>query len=76
MALFKDLPAPLEPSLQAVTEAFLQWQWNDYLSVEVPEEYLEEIRGLEDGGASIGIKGVGAMITKYLDHTSSLGNML
>ena len=34
---------------------FLQWQWRDYLSKQVPEEYLEELRGMTAGGYAAGL---------------------
>ena len=35
---------------------FLQWQWRDWLSKQVPQEYFEELRGLTDGGYAAGVK--------------------
>jgi hypothetical protein len=40
---------PLEPIVQSLVEWFLDWQWNDYLSKQVPSEYMEETRGLREG---------------------------
>jgi hypothetical protein len=53
-SFFKDFE-DIEPLLQKVTEAFLDWQWADYLSQQVPQEYLDELRGLKEGGESIGV---------------------
>lgn len=51
-SLFGDIP--IEPVLQKVTEAFLDWQWDDYLSKQVPQEYMDELDGLKAGGVANG----------------------
>lgn len=45
-----------EPAAAALVGKVLDWQWDDYLSKQVPEEYIEELKGLTAGGFSIGIK--------------------
>lgn len=40
---------PFEPAVQYIVELFLDWQWKDYLSKQVPAEYIEESKGLHDG---------------------------
>ena len=44
-----------EPSVQKIADVFLDWQWNDYLSKQVPKVYLDEIRGLTAGGIASGM---------------------
>jgi hypothetical protein len=29
----------------AAFESFLDWQWEDYLSKQIPQEYIDEIKG-------------------------------
>mmetsp|Transcript_16337 Transcript_16337/g.27334 ORF Transcript_16337/g.27334 Transcript_16337/m.27334 type:complete len:509 (-) Transcript_16337:406-1932(-) len=43
-----------EPLLAQLFNEFLDWQWDNYLSVQVPEEYFEELRGLTAGGHAAG----------------------
>lgn len=65
-ALFKDYPK-LEPKLQQITEEFMDWQWNKYLSKDVPQEYLDELKGLTDGYNSLNkndSKDLGAIISR------------
>lgn len=53
-SLLGDYPK-LEQPLTDIIELFLDWQWTSYLSVDVPQEYLDELSGLRDGGASVGV---------------------
>ena len=57
--------APLE---QGALELFLDWQWNDYMASELPEQYHEELRGATAGGAAAGVPGVkvGTLLTRGL----------
>lgn len=48
-ALFGDYPK-LEPTFIELTEWFMDWQWDDYLSVQVPQEYFDELDGVKAGG--------------------------
>jgi hypothetical protein len=41
LSLFGDIR--IEPALQELTEMFLDWQWDAYLSKDVPQEYLDEV---------------------------------
>jgi hypothetical protein len=34
-----------EPLLTKVVNAFVDWQWNSYLSVQMPDEYKQELAG-------------------------------
>lgn len=45
-----------EPVVASATAKLLDWQWTDYLSKAVPQEYLEELRGMTDGGKAAGIR--------------------
>jgi hypothetical protein len=36
--------------LRVALEAVLDWQWNDYLSKQVPRDYLDELYGSGIGG--------------------------
>ena len=62
-ALFKDL-AKIEPQLQKVTEMFLDWQWDSYLSKDLTQPYVDEINGLNAGGAAGGFGPVGLVSTR------------
>jgi hypothetical protein len=43
-----------EPLVARLCNEFLDWQWDNYLSVQVPDEYFEELRGLTAGGRAAG----------------------
>lgn len=45
-----------EPAVSKLIGVFLDWQWNDYLSVQVPVQYLDELRGMTAGGLAAGLK--------------------
>lgn len=51
-----------EPALANLLGVFLDWQWNDYLSVQVPQKYLDEFAGMTEGGKAAGrTEDIGAM---------------
>lgn len=51
-----------EPPVQKLISLFLEWQWKDYMSQQVPKEYMEELAGMTVGGREKGVKGdVGAV---------------
>ena len=54
----------IEPALQELTEQFLDWQWDEYLSKDAPQEYMDELSGVQDGGLSIGVADVGKMCSR------------
>jgi len=69
--LFGPYPK-LEPTLTKLTEEFLDWQWNDYLSKEVPQEYMDELSGLAAGSlATFGIADGDKMVARGI----VLGNL-
>jgi hypothetical protein len=45
-----------EPAAAEVVGLFLDWQWNDYLSKQVPQDFMDEIAGLAAGGFAAGLK--------------------
>eukprot|EP01031_Cornospumella_fuschlensis_P030485 gene30485-36846_t len=45
-----------EPAIAALIGEFLDWQWTDYLSKQVPQDYMDEIRGITAGGKAAGLK--------------------
>jgi len=49
-----------------VFEDFVDWQWNDYLSVQVPQEFKEELKGIQAGGLDIGIPNLSALISRAI----------
>jgi hypothetical protein len=61
--LFGDYPK-LEPTFIALTEWFLDWQWDDYLSKQVPQEYVDEFAGLRAGGLAKDIQDLDKMATR------------
>jgi hypothetical protein len=43
-----------EPVAAELLGLFLDWQWDDYLSKQVPQDYMDEISGLTAGGRAAG----------------------
>ncbi len=56
----------IEPALQELTEMFLDWQWDEYLSKDAPQEYMDELSGIQDGALSIGVADVGKMCSRLV----------
>jgi hypothetical protein len=44
-----------EPTVAKLINLFLEWQWKDYLSVQVPDDFMQELRGLSAGGKAKGL---------------------
>lgn len=55
-----------EPAVQKLVNVFLDWQWSDYLSKQVPPNYLDELKGLSAGGlaAGLGVHDVGKIAAR------------
>lgn len=49
---------------------FLQFEWNAYLSVQVPSDFKEELRGLGDGGTAAGLSNLSSLVANAI----TLGN--
>lgn len=68
-----------EPPVARLMNLFLDWQWDNYLSKQVPAEYLDEIKGLTEGGRKAGVKGdVGRTATRatvIANFPGSLANL-
>ena len=69
LSLFGDIK--IEPLLQSLTENFLDWQWDSYLSKQVPQEYMDELSGIEDGANDVGVANVG----KFSSRGITLANL-
>jgi len=55
---------------QFVLEEFLDWQWDSYLSKQVPKEYFEELKGVKDGAEARGFYN----IEKYIQRIYVISN--
>eukprot|EP00050_Salpingoeca_kvevrii_P017702 m.67473 g.67473 ORF g.67473 m.67473 type:complete len:503 (-) comp7682_c0_seq2:947-2455(-) len=64
-----------EPEVAALVGAALDWQWRDFLSAQVPSEYLEELQGLQAGGAAAGVHNVGKMIERVIVLANAPGDL-
>jgi hypothetical protein len=73
-SLLGDFPK-LEDSLTEVIELFLDWQWASYLSVEVPQEYMDELEGLAAGGLVIGIDNLSLMVSRGITLANLPGDV-
>ena len=55
------------PIVSELVGLFLDEQWNNYLSKDVPQSYLDEVKGISDGAYSAHrIKNVGQLITRAI----------
>ncbi|KYR00406.1 hypothetical protein DLAC_03157 [Tieghemostelium lacteum] len=54
-------------------DIFMNWQWNDFLSKQFPQEYMDEIQGIYDGSASAGFTIPPKTITNAVVLTSFPG---
>lgn len=43
----------------------MDWEWDNYLSKEVPKEYMDELQGMQDAGALIGQPDLGKQASRY-----------
>jgi hypothetical protein len=56
---------------QQLLEAFLSWQFDSFLARFLPQAYLDELRGIDDGAAKAGDPTVGQLIR----HGITLANL-
>jgi len=67
------------PPVAKAMNKFLDWQWDNYLSKEVPAEYLDEIKGLTAGGKAARVKGdvglTASRVTVIANFPGSLENL-
>lgn len=63
------------PEIVAVIGLALDWQWRDFLSKELPQDYMEELRGLGDGGATVGAPKAGAMAQRMIVLANAPGDL-
>ena len=66
-----SLPKYLIPIVQSVMEDFLDHQWDNWLSKQVPQDYLDEIEGIKAGGESNSQTG----LDRYITRTIVLANL-
>eukprot|EP01133_Synstelium_polycarpum_P017413 gene17413-20778_t len=72
-ALFDSvLPSNLD---QDAFDLFLDWQWAEFLSKQMPQEYLDEIRGFNDGASSIGLPDLGFIMSRTITVSSFPGDI-
>jgi len=73
------LPDPSELTLvKPVLEAFLDWQWSSFLSKQLPQEYLDELKGVKAGCESVkspGADKVWTRITVLANLPGTLGDI-
>jgi len=44
----------------------LDWQWKDFLSKETPQEFMEEIQGIGDGGRAAGVPDLDKIVSRFI----------
>ena len=60
------VPRFLIPMLEKAVGVLLDSQWDKFLSVQVTEDLMAELDGIEMGGNAIGISGLKALITRTI----------
>lgn len=50
----------------AAGERLIDWQWDRYLSAQLPQQYKDELRGIADGAAAAGFPLVGRYVTRII----------
>eukprot|EP01114_Cavostelium_apophysatum_P014540 TRINITY_DN379_c0_g1_i1.p1 TRINITY_DN379_c0_g1~~TRINITY_DN379_c0_g1_i1.p1 ORF type:complete len:548 (+),score=118.60 TRINITY_DN379_c0_g1_i1:165-1808(+) len=53
----------------------LDWQWDNWLSAEVPTEFLEEIAGIGVGGHQVGVLDLDRIVTRVICLANAPGDM-
>jgi len=61
--------------IEEVLGPVLDWQWNTYLSQELPVEYLEEIAGMNVGGHDAGVEDIGILATRVIVMANAPGDL-
>eukprot|EP01125_Pyxidicula_operculata_P012821 TRINITY_DN4222_c0_g1_i1.p1 TRINITY_DN4222_c0_g1~~TRINITY_DN4222_c0_g1_i1.p1 ORF type:complete len:539 (+),score=86.22 TRINITY_DN4222_c0_g1_i1:198-1619(+) len=57
-------------------EVFLDLQWNNYLSYQVPQEFMDELRGIRDGALKRGVGNADAIIARVLTISNFPGDIV
>lgn len=52
------------PEEQGVLELFLDWQWESFLSVQTPTDYLTELLGVHDGASAVNVSQADTFLTR------------
>lgn len=60
--------------LQEALGLALDWQWNDYLSKEVPSQYISELKGIADGAKAAGCEECGKYTTRAIVLANAPGD--
>eukprot|EP00118_Oscarella_pearsei_P024914 m.307108 g.307108 ORF g.307108 m.307108 type:complete len:499 (+) comp41908_c0_seq1:30-1526(+) len=53
----------------------LDWQWDNYLSIQVPEEFKEELDGVRDGGSAAHCPNCGRHVTRTIVLANMPGDL-
>jgi len=60
---------------RAILVEFLDFQWENYLSRQVPKDYAQELTGVQHGGNQAGVPEVGTLITRGITISSFPGDV-
>jgi len=52
----------------------LDWQWEGWLSVELPEEFIEEIAGMKAGGHVVGVPDLDVLVSRIIVLANAPGD--
>lgn len=65
-----------DPALTKLVGAFVEWQWNSYLSVQVPDDFKTELSGMTAGGLKAGLKkDIGAIAARGITFANLPGTL-
>jgi len=67
----------LDYILRAIVENVIDWQWSSFLSKQVPPQYMEELRGIHDGGKAAGINfyNVDVLVSRVITLANAPGDV-
>eukprot|EP01027_Heterolobosea_sp_BB2_P016936 GEZU01024037.1.p1 GENE.GEZU01024037.1~~GEZU01024037.1.p1 ORF type:complete len:527 (+),score=161.19 GEZU01024037.1:76-1656(+) len=54
---------------------FLDWQFESFLSKQIPQEYVDELNGIRDGGAAIGIDELDTLVKRVITVSNFPGDV-
>eukprot|EP00013_Stygamoeba_regulata_P016936 CAMPEP_0177672006 /NCGR_PEP_ID=MMETSP0447-20121125/25066_1 /TAXON_ID=0 /ORGANISM="Stygamoeba regulata, Strain BSH-02190019" /LENGTH=521 /DNA_ID=CAMNT_0019179555 /DNA_START=45 /DNA_END=1610 /DNA_ORIENTATION=- len=67
--IYHQLISQLSMTARLAVERFVDYQWTNFLSVQLPEEYVQELQGIDAGVASLNnrtLKEVGKIVRRVL----------
>lgn len=70
-----NVPKYLIPALKSAVGVVLDRQWTNWLSKQVPQDYMDELSGIKDGGNARGFKDLEAYVTRTITLANFPGSI-